>query len=235
MTAIGSSTPVFNGNSTTFHEPLPLSKVLLEETTLHKAVEGSSFVMRLREQSATKEEYMQYLVNIFWGLEALEDALKKAQHDPVIQSFQFEKLYRLEALSQDIEHLKAKLCPPSDQVRQFDHPGYFRKLSRTNPHLLIAHAAVRYLAILFGGQFRAKRLETLWDGNAPTNLYTFSEDVHILRTDFLEKIDAFGKGLKPKQYEEFLHEIQTAWEFAGDIVGVNVRLLSRARTSRAAL
>ena len=204
-----------------------LSEVFLGDSLLHNAVEASPFVKKLRANQASKEEYMQYLVNLRFGLEHLEHFLVQLSLHPLLDAFQFEPLYRLKALNRDINESGVRPCDPSKLVVDH-HQRHFRKLHDERPYLLVAHAAMRYLAILFGGQYRAERLKTMWKG-APVHLYAFSEDPGALREKFLEQLNAFGDRLSDKEYRDFLEEIKIAWEFAGDILGNDIRHLSRAK------
>lgn len=205
----------------------PLSQILLGDTKLHDAVEKSPFVVKLRENRATKEEYMQYLVNLKYGLQTLETYLDELAGRTWMKPLNLKPLYRLESLHRDIKELGVKPCKPSQLVLEQNHMKHFMDLNNERPHLLVAHAAMRYLAILFGGQLRAERLKTMWGESAPLHLYQFSRDPHTLCGEFLQQLDAFGEKLYKLKYQQFLAEIKIAWEFAGDILDNDIRNISR--------
>ncbi len=204
-------------------ERQPLS-LMMGDKILHDAVESSPFVRRLRTNEASKDEYMQYLINLRYGLVALEPALAAHASMPWMAGLHFEPLFRLKALNQDIQKLGVPACEPSPLVVQYDHNRYFNGLRVRAPYLLVAHAAMRYLAILFGGQLRAQRLCKMWGEDTPIHLYQFS-DPDTLRDTFLRELDLFGSRLTPVQYRVFLAEMQTAWAFAGDILDNDIRPL----------
>lgn len=198
----------------------PLRKFFLGDRQLHNAVEASPLVQKIRANLVTKEEYMQYLVNLRCYFGCLEPFL--AQHH--FEDINFEPLYRFNALNRDIENLGVPPTEPTQMVREY-HPQRFRALYEKTPYLLVAHAVVHYLGFLFGGQTASQRFSSMWVG-APVDLYAFGDAQEVLNT-FITQIDAFGKKLESDQYFKFLAEIRIAWEFAGDIVDFDIRSVSR--------
>lgn len=201
-----------------------LSKVLLNDNqALHQAVESAPLVNRLKQKTATKEEYLQYLVNLRYGIAVLEPYLKENSVLPWMKPLDFKPYFRLEALKKDIEAMGIKKPLPCILCIENKHLQHLDDLQSKKPYLLVAHAAIRYLAILFGGQQRAERLKVMWEGTKALNLYQFKEKTEVLRKKLMENLDTFGNNLSDEQYKSFLVEIKTAWEFAGDILNHNIR------------
>jgi heme oxygenase len=195
-----------------------LSSAFHGNRELHKAVEESPFVKELRA-TPTKEAYVDYLVHIKCGLEIIEQALSTW---PKIDLSSF---FRLTALDADITALGGQVRPVKPVIQQ--QVEHFRSHSQSKPHLLVAHAAMRYYALLFGGQQRRERLEKVWE--EAVQLYIFEEDSKTMLTRLSDALNSYGATLTSDEIQEFHDEIQLAWVFTGDIVGTDIRELLQCR------
>lgn len=211
---------VFNQCPINGDPPPPLSKSFLKNMHLHNKVESAPMVTRLRESPPAKEEYQQYLIDLHWGLYEAEKLFENTDFKGKNQ-LNFHPFFRAEKLARDIENLNQEAVLPNKATTL--HPIHYQKLAQTTPYLLVAHLSLRYLAILHGGQQRAERLQKDWGKQTPVELYSFDQNSKDSIQELNRQLDAFGKVLSPGERARFDEEILTAWYFAGDIVGINVR------------
>lgn len=188
---------------------------------LHAAVEGSRFVRALRADEATRQDYAAYLVNVLHDLEIIEPVLETAPSP--LDGIDFSRVARREALRSDIAAFGFELRP-SEAVRT--HRAALERLAREAPALLVPHAALRYLAVMFGGRMRAERLKRMWGPETPLRLYEFDGDPTQIKDTFLAELNAFDQRLDSAMRARLRQELVTAWEFAGDMLGEDVRPLS---------
>jgi heme oxygenase len=189
----------------------------------HKAVENSPFVLKLKSKEATKEEYVQYLSRLYDDLYVMESLISSISKDPHLNKLNFTPLIRSENIAKDLRLFTDEEAAVSDKNIGSGHHERFVELSLEKPYLLAAHLSVRYLAVLYGGQMRANRLKRMWGEETPLNLYRFDEDPKTIRTTFMEELNQFGEGLSDEEYKIFVNELRISWEFAGDIVGSDIR------------
>jgi heme oxygenase len=160
---------------------LPLAEQLRASTAvLHRRVERSAFMSRLLGGEIELAAYVALLRNLRAVYGALESALLKRSADPAIAPVVLPELFRCQALDQDILVLagargqaRAALKPAAAQ-----YVARLQALDDTAPVLLVAHAYVRYLGDLNGGQAlrrvvaRALGLQ----GGTGTTFYDFGDD-----------------------------------------------------------
>ncbi len=108
-------------------------------------------------------------------------------------------------------------------------------LARRAPVLLAAHASVRYLAVLFGGQHRLRRLREMWGPAVPSASYEFAGPVAETRAAFCRQANQFYALLGPVTRRAFYDELITAWEFAAHTLGGDVSGLAREHRERLGL
>lgn len=91
--------------------------------------------------------------------------------------------------------------------------------------MLIPHAAMRYYALLHGGQSRAERLTQSWGTDYSHCIYDFNGSPKDLIGKLSAQLDSFGKQLSNGEYLYFEKEVIIAWIYAGELVGVDIRPL----------
>ncbi|MBA2728091.1 MAG: biliverdin-producing heme oxygenase [Parachlamydiaceae bacterium] len=191
-----------------------LSSLFYKNMHLHKAVEASPFVEELKN-FPTKEAYVAYLNRLKIGFEIIEPALKGL-------GIKLEPFFRLTALNQDIKEMGTiDIQKMNDHIGE--HKPHLEYLRDYKPHALIAHVALRYYALLHGGQTRSERLSQHW-GTAIT-LYSFENDAKTMLNRLNTALNEYGEKLTFQQFKDVEEEVITAWVFAGDVVLKDVRNL----------
>jgi heme oxygenase (biliverdin-producing, ferredoxin) len=153
--------------------PLPFSARLREATKHdHVAVERSPFMGRLLRGELEREAYVSMLISLAPLYHALEETLPgmpewvRQLHPPA--------LLRSESLRQDVAELSgaSELPPPVPSARRL--AARIRQATDA-PHLWIAHAWVRYMGDLSGGQALARIVRESFglEGTRGTAFYAF--------------------------------------------------------------
>ncbi|KAI9096927.1 hypothetical protein DFS34DRAFT_128328 [Phlyctochytrium arcticum] len=140
-----------------------LSSALREGTAeAHKNAEGSHFTREFIKCNVDKNTYIAYLTAFRHVYSVLEAELENHSHNPVVQLIHFpQELDRLDAIDADIAYLSLpqKLTPstlPISPAAQA-YTSRIKSLSGT-PELLVAHAYVRYMGDLSGGQILSRKI-----------------------------------------------------------------------------
>ncbi len=132
----------------------PLAQRLRAETReLHMAAERSPFMSALLRGRMERAPYAALLRNLIAIYAALEPALARHSAHRALAPFDFAALARLASLHEDL----AAVADPTDvasplrpaALRYVEH---LHQLDADRPELLLAHAYVRYLGDLSGGQ-----------------------------------------------------------------------------------
>lgn len=132
----------------------PLSARLRAETkALHTQAERSGVMGRLLRGQSTLSAYASLLVSLHVIYRALEDGLSAHATHPVVGPLVGEAFARSASLAADIEAIAQRdvsiPAPAPDALRYAEH---LREVAVMNPPLLLAHAWLRYLGDLNGGQ-----------------------------------------------------------------------------------
>jgi heme oxygenase len=171
-----------------------LSARLKEETRgLHTLAESSGVMADLLRGRLSLPGYCGLLRNLHAIYTALEAGLDR--HPPAAGLWRPE-LRRLQALEQDLDRLhavawrtEAPLVPAAAA-----YAARLADLMQTQPGLLLAHAYLRYLGDLHGGQMLARlvRQQFALEGSEGTAFYAFGEptQVEALKRDFRAGLDA---------------------------------------------
>jgi heme oxygenase len=185
-----------------------LASRLKEETQgLHRLAERSGIMADLMSGRISLATYCALLGNLRAIYAALEAGLDQA---PVDSRLWRPELRRLPALERDLDRLQAG----SRQAASALLPAaaaYVRRLvalTQTDPQLLLAHAYLRYLGDLHGGQMLARRVGRQFglEGPEGTAFYAFGEpaQVEALKRDFRAGLDALD--LTPARADAFVAE-----------------------------
>ncbi len=161
--------------------PLPLSLRLRHATMdSHHRAERSGAMHALLQGRLARERYCVMLRNFHALYAALESALDRNAGSPAVAAIRMPELYREPALRRDLEYLGGEQWsqwPLAAAMRVY--VARLGQLSGPRVHLLVAHAYVRYLGDLSGGQMLkdiVTRTMGLVDG-AGSAFYAFGADV----------------------------------------------------------
>lgn len=135
-------------------EPAPLSARLRTQTkALHVQAERTGIMAQLLRGRATLPEYAALLVSLREIYIALEDGLAAYSTNRVLGPLLMPGFARAPALDMDLRALSAlgvALPPAADEAHSY--AAHLRELTRIDPPRLLAHAWLRYLGDLNGGQ-----------------------------------------------------------------------------------
>jgi heme oxygenase len=162
----------------------PLAERLKSGTAaMHRRVERSAFMSRMLHGEIERGAYVGFLHNLRAVYGALEPALLRQSADPVVAPLVLPELFRCRALDLDMQvltrgqaDLEAPLRPATVQYVE-----RLNELDATAPSLLVAHAYVRYLGDLSGGQVlrRIVARGLCLEGGAGTTFYDFGGDAGL--------------------------------------------------------
>lgn len=163
---------------TSNHDPAGLAGRLREATAdAHTAAERTAFVKHLFKGTLPREGYVAFLRSLHPVYEALEQGMAVNRHDDVVGMIYDPSLNRTAALEKDLEFFagpswrEMKVTPAARA-----YAAHLGELATAAPRGLVAHAYVRYLGDLSGGQLMGKRVATTYDaGTAGTNFYAFTD------------------------------------------------------------
>lgn len=153
---------------------------LLRTTTavMHRRVERGPFMSSLLRGQLDSAAYTALLHNLHALYAALEDALTAHAATPAVGPVVMPELFRRPALAADLQALGARPpAPPLARATQ-QYVEHLGTISASDPGLLVAHAYVRYLGDLNGGQAlrRVVARNLGLAGNAGTSFYDFGDN-----------------------------------------------------------
>ncbi len=121
---------------------------------LHAATERAGIMPDLLRGHLSRRCYCELLRNLFEIYRALELALTVRAGDPALAPVVFPGLFRAPALAADLDSLWPGRWREELSLQSATHlyVGRIEELSESAPALLAAHAYVRYLGDLSGGQ-----------------------------------------------------------------------------------
>lgn len=120
----------------------------------HRLAENTVYMQYFIKGIVNREAFRKLLSDLYFVYAALEAELDRHQHHVAIDSIYFPKLNRLDNLKADLAYYYGdcwqQLIAPSGAARNY----VFRlhRIPTTEPILLVAHAYVRYMGDLSGGQ-----------------------------------------------------------------------------------
>jgi heme oxygenase len=120
----------------------------------HTAAENTAFMKCFLKGVIEREPFRKLTANLYFVYSALEAEMERLQDHPMIQGIYFPELNRKAKLEQDLEYFYGpnwrEDIHASDQgIRYVNH---IHEVARAHPALLVAHAYVRYMGDLSGGQ-----------------------------------------------------------------------------------
>lgn len=181
--------------------PPGLAERLREETRLlHAEVERAGIMPALLRGEVDRAGYCRLLRNLFEIYRALEDALPRHAGRPEVAAILIPDLFRAGTLADDLVALHG---PDWEQELALGPAAHaygerLREIDRVDPARLVAHAYVRYLGDLSGGQILnrvvGKRLALA--GESGRRFYRFGDlsQVHELAARFRLGLDSAAAG-----------------------------------------
>lgn len=206
--------PINTNTGTTY-----LSAMLRESTmAAHKNAESGTFIKDLFTGRCKPEDYVKYLWAFRQVYKALEKALAASSKNEAVQLINFQQLYRAEALNSDLNvwNKNTPLSIPENLKTAVDqYVSRIESIAELKPELLVAHAYVRYLGDLSGGQMLHKVLSK----NSPIDngfqFYVFDNiDATEMKTLYRQRLDEIGNK-KPRIIKDICIEAGLVFDFNG--------------------
>lgn len=175
----------------------PLALRLKQETRdLHALAERSGIMADLLRGRLGRPAYCALLRNLQAIYAALEAGLDQHRDDAQVRQLWRPELRRLPALNADLACLHPAAWPADEPLAPATaaYVERLQTLAARAPLLLLAHAYLRYLGDLHGGQLLAGRVQRQFalDGAAGTAFYAFgpAPQLERLKQDFRSGLDA---------------------------------------------
>jgi heme oxygenase len=191
------------------------SRLRLGSQDLHQVAERSGLMADLLRGQLGRSDYTLMLLNLQAIYLALEQGLA---HASVMPKIDFAPLFRAEAISRDL----AFLTPAPHMQICAATRAYVQRLallSASGSPLLLAHAYVRYLGDLHGGQMLRRCVSRVLksEGQEGLAFYDFgpSERVAQLIADFRTGLDAMI--YEPDQADAMMQEVRLAYSMHIDL------------------
>ncbi len=207
----------------------PLSLRLRTETAdLHRLAERTGIMQDMLHGRLQRPDYVTLIRNFHLVYQAMEECLVRHAADPVVQPFRHAGLDRTDALAADLAYLHGPRWHAEVPVSAAGEE-YAGRVRAASPPLLVAHAYVRYLGDLSGGQAlrRVVGRGLGLQGSEGLSFYDFPgiSDPEAFKARFRESLDAMAL---PVEVEN-----QVVTE-ARDAFGLNVSLFEAVAPRTAA-
>lgn len=120
----------------------------------HTLAENTAFMKLFLKGVITQEPFRRLLANLYFVYVALEDEMRRHQDNLVVGPMIFPVVERVAALEEDLaffygDDWREQVTPSAATLR---YVMRIHSIANDNPALLIAHAYVRYMGDLSGGQ-----------------------------------------------------------------------------------
>lgn len=216
---------------------MTLSQRLREETSqLHREVERAPFLRCFLKGTLDLEGFTEFLDALYEVYVALEEGL--LQHGiGRLAPFARKELYRVPSLEKDLSFLRGadfgKNRKPAPAARAYTERLQF--VSKDNPDLLIAHAYVRYLGDLAGGQALRRIAEKAFSEQVPDGFSFFDfpliANPRDFMNDFRVALDTFPTS--ESLTDKIVSEAKLAFTLNGDLfAGLEPSLKARIGSER---
>lgn len=204
----------------------PLSVRLKEDTApAHHSAERTGIVADMLHRRLRREDYIRFLRDLHSVYESMEAALERTRTHPALASLRFPELDRAASVAADLATLHGAEwrteLPPSAAARKYvERIG---QAEAAHPERLAAHAYVRYLGDLSGGQMLKKLIgESLaLSSSSGLAFYEFPavSDPTAFKNDYRQRLDALP--LSPEEADGVVAE-------ARDVFLLNMELAQAA-------
>ncbi|MBN8491938.1 MAG: biliverdin-producing heme oxygenase [Burkholderiales bacterium] len=154
------------------------SELRAATAAMHRRVERTPYMAGLLRGQLDRRQYVQLLQQLQVLYAALEEALQQHAATPGVAPVVLPELFRHQALTEDLRALGSEALAPARQTHALQaYVARLKELAATKPALLVAHAYVRYLGDLNGGQAlrQVVRRALALQGGMGTQFYDFGE------------------------------------------------------------
>ena len=169
-------------------------RLRLETRDLHAAAERAGAMAALLRGQLALPRYCALLCNLLAIYVALECALDARQTDPHVAPVHLPQLYRSAALASDLAVLRVRgVAEPALEDAAATYAQRLAQLAQAGSPALVAHAYVRYLGDLYGGQTLKRVVTKAYGlGADSTQFYEFGDAaaVQAQRLAFREALAA---------------------------------------------
>lgn len=204
--------------------PKPFSRVVREGSwTDHGSSEGASFMEDIMRGVATKQDYIDLVVQHYYMYEALEEAAVQIAADEAFAALHPEALIRRAALEADLEYLigaewREQISPVQASV---DYAARIREIAAEGwvPGIF-AHHYTRYLGDLSGGQIIAKRAARQHGfEKSGIEFYNFETlgDLAAFKETYRDGLDKLGETLSEDEQQRMVAEVRKAYAFNTEV------------------
>ncbi|GJJ75189.1 heme oxygenase (biliverdin-producing, ferredoxin) [Entomortierella parvispora] len=218
---------------------MPLLAAELKDGTkvLHAEAGRSKFMKYFFKGEVSLATYGRFLVSLYQVYNALEQALDEHRENAQLALLYFPReLSRKAALEQDLEFFNGPQWREMIQTITPAQRAYIDAIQRCasspTPELLAAHAYVRYLGDLSGGQVLAKRLQKFNDlpEDQGVAFYHFPliEDNDMFKEMFRKRLnqievdDTLREQIIQEAKDTFLRNIDMFCEFDSELEGTSM-------------
>jgi heme oxygenase len=178
---------------------MPLSGQLRTTTSAaHLAAEGTPFVTQLMAGTLSLADYCRMMVNLYAIYDELERQLERNAADPSIRHIASSHLARRAAIEADLVQLMGRQWRESGQLETAtsSYLDRLQSIGLREPPRLVAHAYVRYMGDLSGGQMMSRAVRPMLGANADQALHFYhfgsSSEVAALKARFRDGLDRIG-------------------------------------------
>jgi heme oxygenase len=195
----------------------------LREATMddHRRAEQQPFVRELLQGRLERSAYIDFVRDLREVYVALERGLREAPEGVVPGIMLDPRLHRVAALEADLDHLHGPdwrdRLTPTDEATAY--AAALDERARKAPRRLAAHAYVRYLGDLSGGQAIGRVVQRAYglEGGRGLAFYAFPdiENTAAFKDRFRAALDALGNG---SVSDELVDEAREAFRRNGAIV-----------------
>ena len=194
-----------------------LAERLREATgAAHTAAERTAYVKHLFKGTLPRDGYVGLIRALHPVYVALEAAMGAQKDDAVVGMVYDPTLNRAASLEQDLEFFAGKDWRSIPVVKAAsDYAAHLTDLGTRMPRGLVAHAYVRYLGDLSGGQMMGRSVAKTYEaGEAGTNFYNFREvsDVNGRKNTYRAALTALP--LSAKEQDEVVQEAIVGFDYA---------------------
>lgn len=182
----------------------------------HSAAERTAFVKHLFKGTLPRDGYVGLIRALHPVYVALEAAMGAHKDDAVVGMVYDPGLNRAASLEQDLEFFAGKDWRSIPVVKAAsDYADHLTDLGKRMPRGLVAHAYVRYLGDLSGGQMMGRSVAKTYEaGEAGTNFYNFRDvsDVNGRKNTYRAALTALP--LSAKEQDEVVQEAIVGFDYA---------------------
>ncbi|KAI9129328.1 heme oxygenase (biliverdin-producing) [Acaryochloris sp. CCMEE 5410] len=191
----------------------------------HTTAENTAFMKCVLKGIVVREPFGKLLANLYYVYSTLEEVLQRHQNHAVVGAIYFPELNRTTNLEQDLAFYYG------EQWRDLIQPSkaglaYVKKIrdvAAHSPELLVAHAYVRYLGDLSGGQSLKKIIRTALElpPGKGTGLYEFErlptlEARRMFKAKYRDTLNSLP--LNQATIQRIVLEANVAFEFNREVM-----------------